>query len=277
MTEPDTVHPSQIDRHIQRVLSDEDTVEIPLVHETLHESRDRWYGQIVVNVYETLADSQNPEPAFLAAAGIELLRGYVRLRSRLLLMLTEKHAHSFTLDPTSALLAGDYLVSAAFSSLDSLPDSRSGDCVGILTTALETITGAFARTHTPAGSAERDRGVFFDDIAGSLGEAAAVLGTTLTGFDETDRQYVEQFGRGLSTARQIEIVLDTAPSEAMVVPPTLDAAQLHRRAEQRREDVDQALTALSETVSVTRLRAFSEVTESKQNQRDSASDDEPFH
>lgn len=59
MTEPDPVHPSQIDRHIQRVLSDEETAELPLVHETLHESRDRWYGQIVVNVYETLSDRQN--------------------------------------------------------------------------------------------------------------------------------------------------------------------------------------------------------------------------
>jgi|GEM_PF-569138 len=274
MTEPDPVRRSQIDRHIQRALSEEAAVELPLARETLHESHDRWYGQLVVTVYGTLSDRQNPELALPAGAAVELLRGYVRLRSRLLLRLTERHAHSFTLDPTAALLAGDYLYTAAFSSLGSLPDSRSGDCFEILTTALETITGAFARTHTPAGSTEHDRAMFFDDIAGALGEAATVLGATLAGFDGTDRRHLEQFGRGLSTARQIGIVLDTAPTEAMVVPPTLDEAQLRKRADRRRDDADQALDALSETVDVTRLRTLSEVTESNRSQRGSATDDE---
>jgi len=265
--DPDPVQPSQIDRHIQQVLSEEDAVELPLVRETLDESRDRWYGQLVVSVYDTLSDSQSPEPALPAGAGIELLRGYVRLRSRLLLMLTERHAHSFTLDPTAALLSGDYLYTAAFSSLDSLPDSQSGDCFELLTTTLETITAAFARTHTPAGSPEHDRAMFFDDVAGTLGEAATGLGATLAGFDGADRGHLEQFGRGLSTARQIGVVLETAPSEAMVVPPTLDEPQLRERAERRRNDATEALDALSETVDVTRLRAFAEATESRGPER----------
>ncbi|TKX73453.1 polyprenyl synthetase [Halorubrum sp. GN11_10-6_MGM] len=274
MSDIEPVHRSQIERHFEQVLSTPDEANLPLVQDVLDDSPDRWYGQVVVTVYDSLSDHQDREAVLPYAAAVELLRGYVRLRNRLLLTLTDKHAHSITLDPTAALLGGDYLYTAAFSSLHSGPDSSSGDCFEILTTALETITEAFARTYTAAGSTGHDQAKFLDDTAGSLGEGAAALGATLAGVDEPVRRHCERLGRGLSTARQINYVLDTDPTEAMVVPPTFDESQFRRYAEQRRDDAAQALNTLSETVDVTPLQAFAEGTVTRHDQQSSATNDD---
>lgn len=263
MTDTDPVHPPKIERHFEQVLSNADKINPPLVRDVLQESPDRWYGQLVVSVYDSLSDRQDREAVLPAAAAIELLRGYVRLRSRLLVTLTDKHAHSITLDPTAALLAGDYLYTAAFSSLRSVPDPSSGDCFKILATVLETITEAFAHTYTPTESIDYDQAMFLDDTAGSLGEGATALGATLADIEKPVGQHYERLGRGLSTARQINYVLDTDPTEAMVVPPTFDASQFRMYAEQRRDDAIQALDTLSGIVDVTRLRAFAETTVTK--------------
>jgi geranylgeranyl pyrophosphate synthase len=274
MTDTEPVHPSQIERHFEQVLSTGDEANLPLVHDVLDDSPDRWYGQLVVTVYDSLSDHQDREDVLSYAAAVELLRGYVRLRNRLLLTLTDKHAHSLTLDPTAALLAGDYLYTAAFSSLRSRPDSSSSDCFEILITILETVTEAFARTYTAAGSTDHDQAKFLDDTAGSLGEGAAALGATLAGADEPVRRYCERLGRGLSTARQINYVLDMDPTEAMVVPPTFDESQFRQYAEQRRDDAAQTLDTLSETVDVTPLQAFAEVTVTRHDQQSSATNDD---
>jgi len=254
MTDADPVCPSRIDHHLESVLSDADEAGLSLVREVLHEPGDRWYGQLVVNTYVSVTDTGDPETVIPAAAGVELLRAYVRLRSRLLVTFADKHTHSFTLDPTSALLAGDYLYSAAFSSLGSVPDTPSSDCFEILTSVLESITQAFARAYTPAGSADCDQAVFLDETAGSLGEGATVLGATLAGLDESNQQYFEQLGQGLSTARQIDCILDGIQSEALIVLPELDESQLQAHTERRRDDANQAFDVLSETFDVASLR-----------------------
>lgn len=258
MTDPTTVDPSRIDDYVKRELNDAGDPDVPLVRDVLAEPGDRWYGQLVGHAYASLADPENFETVLPAAAGVELLRGYVRLRSRLLVTLADRWAHSFTLEKTPALLGGDYLYTAAFSSLQSVPDAHASDCMEILTTVLESITEAFAVTYTPTGSPATDHTTFFDETAGSLGSRAAALGTTLAGLDDRHRRHFERFGRGLSTARQIELVLEADPSDAMVVPPSLDESRLRRHAERRRDDVDQALSALAETADETRLRAFAE-------------------
>jgi len=260
MTDTDPLPESRIERHIDQMLDDADEARFPLVRDVLYESPDRWYGQLVVAVYDSLAERQNHEAVLPAAAAIEFLRGYVRLRNQLLVALTEKHAHSFTRDTTPALLAGDYLYTAAFSLLGSVPDSPSGDRFEILTTTLETITDRFARTYIPAESASCDQVGFFDDTVGSLGRGAAVLGSTLAGFDESARRHYERLGHGLSTARQIGHVLDGESNCAMVVPPTFDESKFRMYEKQRRNDAEQALNTLSETGDVTRLRAFAETT-----------------
>jgi hypothetical protein len=129
-----------------------------------------------------------------------------------------------------------------------------------MTTVLETITEAFARTYTSAGSTAYDQSRFIDETAGSLGGGAAVLGATIAGLDEPDRRHVERLGRGLSTAREINHVLDTGPDAAIVVLPTLDEPELRMYAERRRDDAEQAFDALSETADLSRLRAFAEAT-----------------
>jgi hypothetical protein len=47
MTDTDTVHPSQIERHFQQVLSTADEANLPLVQDVLHESptggTDSWW------------------------------------------------------------------------------------------------------------------------------------------------------------------------------------------------------------------------------------------
>lgn len=258
MTDPAPLQSSQIDRQLENMLGDADEIRLPLVGEVLREPRDRWYGQLAVTAYASLSEGPDLETVLPAAAGVELLRGYVRLRSRLLVTLTGKWAHSLTLEPTPALLAGDYLYSAAFASLRSAPDAPSSDCFELLTTVLETITEAFARAYAPAGSADYDPTTFFDETAGSLGKGAAVLGATLAGVDDSNRQHFARLGRGLSTARQVDRVLEADPKDAMVVPPALDESHLRTHVQRRQDDVDQALDALSETVDVTGLRTFAE-------------------
>ncbi|WP_201292957.1 polyprenyl synthetase [Halobacterium bonnevillei] len=272
MTESAPGRPAQIDRHIERVLSDTDEVGLPLVRDVLPESSDRWYGLLVVAVYESLADSRDTEIVLPAAAAIELLRGYVRLRSRLLVRLADNHAHSLTTDRTSSLLAGDYLYTAAFSALPTLSDTPSGDCFAVLTSVLETITDAFARTYAAAESTDHDQAMLVDDTAGSLGEGAALLGAVLAGIEGPNRRDVARFGRGLSTARQSARILDADPSEAIVVPPRFDETQLRALADRRRDDANRALDALPETVDVARLRAFVASDEPTRDPTDQATD-----
>jgi len=270
MSKSDRIGSAEIERQIETVLGD--TVDLPLVRNVLQESRDRWYGQLVVSVYDSLSEHDDYEDVLPAAAAIELLRESVRLRSRLLVTLTDKHAHSVTLEPTAALLAGDQLYSAAFSALGSVPDSHSGDCFEILTEVFETITGTFARAYTPAESVEHDKAAFLDETAGSLGEGAANLGRALAGHDVPNDQHFGRLGRELGVVRQIRLILDVDPSEAPVVPPTLDQANLRAMAEQRQDHADRALATLSETVDVTRLRAFAEATPAVQDEVDTATD-----
>jgi hypothetical protein len=274
MSASDRLGPSAIERQIGAVLGDTDRVGLPLVRTVLRESRDRWYGQLTVSVFDSLSERTDREDVLPAAAAIELLRESVRLRSRLLVTLTDKHAHSLTLEPTAALLAGDYLYTAAFSSLRSVPDARSGDCLEILTGVLETVTETFARTYAPATSVEHEKAAFLDETAGRLGEGAAVLGGTLAGLDEPNLRHLERLGRELSVVRQIRLILDVDPSEAMVVPPTLDHGHLGALADRRRDYAMQALDTLSETVDVTRLRAFAEATTTIQDAAGSVTDDD---
>jgi len=274
MTDSDCIGSPEIEEQIKRVLRDTDKVDLPLVSNVLQESRDRWYGQLAVSAYDSLSEHEDDEDILPVAAAIELLRESVRLRSRLFVTLTNEHPHSLTLEPTAALLAGDYLYTAAFSSLRSVPDARSGDCFEILTAVHETITGRFARTYTPAKSGESDKAVFLDETVGSLGEGAAVLGGTLAGLDQPNHRHVERLGGELSVARQSRLILEADPGEATVVPPTIDQAQLRALAKRRQEHANRALDALSATVDVTRLRELAEATTGVQDGAGSVTGDD---
>ncbi|SDD63875.1 hypothetical protein SAMN05192552_103614 [Natrinema hispanicum] len=273
MTDPVPLSSSQIDRQLESVLSDTEEAGLPLVREVLQEPRDRWYGQLVGHAYASLTDTQDPEIVLPAATGVELLRGYVRLRNRLFVTLSGKGIHSLTLEPAPALLAGDYLYTAAFTSLRSIPDVPSSDCFEVLTTVLGTITEAFTRVYTSAESASYDPATFLDETAGSLGKGAAVLGATLAGVDDLHRRHFARFGSGLSTVRQVDRVLEVNPKEAMVVLPMVDESQLRIHAQRRQDDADRALDALSKTTDVTGLTSF---TESKENRANPGGYNETF-
>ena len=276
MSESDRLGASAIERRITVALGDVDDVGLPLVRNVLDEPRERWYGQLMVRVYDSLSEHEAPEEILPAAAAVELLRESIRLRSQSLVTLTDRHPHSLTLEPAAALLAGDRLYTAAFSALRSVPDAHSGDSFEILTAVLETVTGAFARAYTPANAAEYDRAAFLDETAGSLGEGAAILGETLAGLDEPNHREFERLGRELSVLRQISLILDTDPSEATVVPPTIDKGDLRALAERRQDHVTRVLDTLSETVDVTRLRAFAEATATIPEEADSGTNDDTY-
>ena len=273
MTDTEPVHPSRIERQFEEVI-DNDKHNLPLVQDVLDESHDRWYGQLVVIVYDSLSDHQDVEEVLPYAAAIELLQGYVRLRNRLLITLSDKHAHSFTEDTRAALLASDYLYTAAFSSLRLGPDSSSSECFKILIAVLETITETFARTYTATRSTDYSQAKFLDEVAGSLGEGAAALGARAAGVDESVRRHCKRLGRGLSTVQQINYVLNMHPTEAMVVPPTLDDLQFRKYTQQRRNDATQALNTLSKTVDVTHLQAFADVSVTRHHQQSSVANDD---
>ncbi|WP_152422593.1 polyprenyl synthetase [Natrinema pellirubrum] len=177
------------------------------------------------------------------------------------------------MDPTAALLTGYYLYTASFSSLGSISGPQSDGCFGVLTTVIETITEAFARTYTSAGSTDCEEAVFLDETAGSLGAGAAALGATLADFDDAVRPHCERLGRNLGTARQFRAIIERDSNKAMVASPTFDESQFRLHAERRRDDVDKALDTLSKTVDVTNLRAFAEATTLRLEQQTSDTND----
>ena len=65
MTEPEPIKSSRIDDHIEQALCDADEGDIALVREALYDPRDRWYGQLVASVYDSLSDQQDLDSARL--------------------------------------------------------------------------------------------------------------------------------------------------------------------------------------------------------------------
>jgi len=250
---------SWIDARLEPVLATADEHGLSVVRETVEEPGDRWYGRLLAASFETTATTattQEPEAVESAAAAVELFRGYCRLRSRLLVQVADRWPHSITLEPTAALLGGDYLYTAAYSMLGSVTHPALGDCFDVLTATATGIAESFADTYAGPEGSEWDQPAFFDETAGTVGEGAAVLGATLAGADDAQRDRLATVGRGLSTARQIHHVLDAGPVAAMVVPPTIDERHLREHAERCRTDALRALDALSASGDATTLRAF---------------------
>ncbi len=246
---------SKIDARLEHVLDDADDADVPLVREAIETPDDRWYGQLVVSAYASLADTRDPDAVFPAATAIELLRGYAHLRSRLLVQLAGERARSPTLDPSSALLAGDYLYTSAYSSLSASPRATR-ECFEVLTTVLETIAETFASTYAPSAPSKPSQTAFFDETAGAIGEGAAVLGAILAGVGGVRRDCVASVGRGFSTARAVHRVLDSECETAAVAPLALDESRLRAYANRRRDEADRTLEDLSTTADVSDLRTL---------------------
>jgi geranylgeranyl pyrophosphate synthase len=260
MTESNIVSKSKIDTQLERVLTHTKGDGLDLAREVIDEPDDRWYGKLVINSYVSLTGTPGGggDNVLSAAAAIELLRGYVRLRSQLLIQHTDERVHSLTLDHSSALLAGDYLHTAAFTALSSNLHPTLENCIEILADVSETITETFALSYASAASSEPDPRLILDGTAGSIGKSAALLGATMANIESTHRKDVASVGRGFSTTRQIRRLFDAEPPKAMIVPLALDEVPLQEHAERRRSEAEQALKALSGAADVATLRTLAE-------------------
>lgn len=239
MTDPLPLDRTDIDAELERVLDGTENQGLRVAREAIEAPEDRWYGQLVGATYAAVSDSASDDSLLSCAAAIELLRGYTRIRSRLLIQLTDDHPHSLTTDPGRALLAGDYLSTSAFTALTASPYPALEDGVEILATAFESITDAFFGTYPTATSANQEQVPVLDQTMGSLGAAATRLGASVAGDTQASRSKLATAGRAVATSHGIHRLLESDPGEAVVVLPEIDEAELRAYAEtQRREAVD---------------------------------------
>ncbi|RDI72499.1 hypothetical protein [Halopelagius longus] len=245
MDDSPTVRRSEIDARLEAVLSAADEQGLPAVRETMEGPTDRWYGRLVAWSYDSLVGDPDPETAYPAAAATELLYGYCRLRSELLVQLTDAKAHSLTRDETATLLAGDYLRTSAHSLLRSVAHPDIADCADAFADVLDSVTDAFVAAYGRPAPSDPDLPPFFEKTVGSVGAGAAAVGATLAGADDARRDAFARVGRGFSTARRIERVLDSDPGTFEVVPPAVDEAELREYANRRRNEAREALEELS--------------------------------
>lgn len=243
-----------IDRRLETVFETENDARVPAAREAVAEDEDRWYGRLLVRSYGSVADSMDSEATLSAAAAMELLRGYCRLRSELLVQITDDVAHSLTRDPTSALLAGDFLYSAAFTTLAEIDHSSRKACFEVLTDVSERVVEAFSRNYVRSTSTTASRRQLIDGTAGALGEGAAVIGVTLAGGGEPLRENFAALGRGLGAGRQIRQTLDAEGGSVRVAFLERDQHQFRQHAERRLAAATEALRSLSAAADADRLR-----------------------
>ncbi|GAA0654476.1 polyprenyl synthetase [Salarchaeum japonicum] len=239
-----------IERELDRTLPTDDAL-LAGLREPL--DTDHWYGELSLHVHDALADARH-DGAPAAAAGVECLRAYARLRGRVLVQLNDDVAHSFTADPTRALLASDHLYAAAYAAL-----GRSGgpaELFGAVTRVSQRIAAAFSARYTEDSRDVPDPGSLVDDTTGALGEAAATVGAILADATPAQRDAASALGRGLGALESIRRTDDTAPGDRHVVLPDVDESRLDAYAETRRGDVRRALTDLAADADVSALRAL---------------------
>ncbi|MBP1986320.1 hypothetical protein [Halolamina salifodinae] len=237
-----------LDHRVEAAL---DTVEedgLALARTVVRESPDRWYGQLLALVHDAVAAVPAPERVLPAATAMELLEGYARLRSELLVQLNETVAHSFTRAPREALLAGDYLNAAAYATLSDLSHPDLDDAVETIASVSESVTGAFG-----VGDERPDARDVLADTAGALGAGAARLGTTLAGVDGQRRARLVRAGRGASIARRVESPGQDGGTPT-VLPTPSDERRLRRYATRERAAAERALTRLGPDADAAALR-----------------------
>ncbi len=227
MTTHTVIPAAEIDAQLERALDRSDGP-LTAAREAVMETGDRWYGQLVAGARDAAADTASA-PVVPAAGAAELVRGYARLRTASL------GTHSADPDPSAALLAGDYLYTAAYSSLSAVPNPALDGCFGALTDGLTSVTVTFARAH------ESDDGAAaFDRVAGVVGETAARLGASLGDADDTQRERLAAFGRAAAAERAVRRVL-RRDSSAIA---NADEPALRERQAEKREEAERTLETL---------------------------------
>lgn len=247
---------AQIEARLRENLGVADSGCLSVAVETVHEPTDRLYGQLVAGTYTALAGTSDLDSVLSAAAAVELLRGYLSVRSRML----APHDKTFRFGEVEfdrALLASDYLYTTAFSVLTSSTDSGAEPQIEVLADSVETMVQGLARTYTPAGGGPVDPGAFIDDTVGSIGSGAVLLGATLANGPDFDRSLFDRFGRSVTASRYIDEILHSGSGE-VVLPPVVNVVDLYLHAEERRHDAMAALDGLAKGNDVSALRSFLE-------------------
>lgn len=266
---------AELDDRLESALDAAEGGELSLARSSVLECPDRWYGQLVALSYAAANDATTesaaaprddattegaaapaeeavPETVLAASTAVELLRGYCRLRSELLVQLEDGTPHAPVRDPTAALLAGDYLNSTAYAAVGAVDHPRSRDAFEALVTATETVLGAFESRYVESAG---DHCSFLDETAGSLGESAAVVGATLAGVDGPRRERFAALGRGAGTTRQVGRILSPGETPA-IAPREPDERRLREHATRRLAEAERALDDLATSADVEPLRAF---------------------
>ncbi|WP_313693267.1 hypothetical protein [Halorarum halobium] len=236
-----------IDARIDAALESATANSLALARTTMEEAG--WFGPLLACSYDSVADGSaadgaDAEGALLAAAAIELLAGYCRLRGELLVQLDDGVAHSLNRDPPSALLAADFLYTSAYSTLASIDHARIGACFDAFTDASLSIVGAFDAGGAGAEPSRTDRRPSIEGTAGALGETAATVGAALAGVERDRRDRFATLGRGFSTARRVRLALDSDVWPAHVGRPDLDDRRFVRSADRSRAEAERALSRL---------------------------------
>lgn len=252
------VERAAIEAELERALGDVASEQLGVARKAVEGIEDRWYGQLAAASYAAAATESDAETALPAATAIELLRARSHLRSRVLVQIRGERAHALTFEPTEALLAGDYLATAAYASLDSGPRPAPKAGCDVLADVLEAVTETFTGAYVRPGDPKPGEPSFFDGTGGNVGRGAAVLGATFAGVDDDRREQFATVGRGLGTANLITRVLDRDPEQGMVAPPAFDESRLRDHVEQRRAEARRALADLPPTVDVEPIRRLGE-------------------
>lgn len=252
-----------IDRYLETTLED---LTIDVDHEQVVgasavktiESVDQWYGQLLACSYESIVETPTPEAYLPATASIELLHRYYRLRLALLVRIADETAHVSNQDVTSSLLVGDYLYTAAYSTLSELQTTSLGVCFRALATTLQTIIETFTDYAGQSTWTASEYSSFIEGTVGVLGEGAAAIGATLAGADADDRARIASVGRRLATGRQLRRVLDPDVDTVFPVPSGVPERRLRDRTHQHLEGAVRTIRELAPLVDETVFEAFIE-------------------
>jgi len=244
----------KIDRRLETALERADEHALALAASTVDACPDRWYGQLVALSHAAIADKPASDAILSASTAVELLRGYCRLRTELFIQLADNRAHSLSGDPANALLAGDYLNSAAYTALAEAGNHHLEDALQALIAVSESLVDAFDARYVRSV----DDHSFLDDTVGSIGEGAAVIGTTIAGGDTAQREDFATLGRGFSTAYQVRRILnsDSDGAAPTIAPPRFDEAALRQHGARRFTEATRALGRLTGSADVEPLRNF---------------------
>lgn len=246
-----------IDRRVDSVVASAADAGIPLARSAVEVAPDRWYGRLLVACADAGPASVDADASVPAAAAIELLRGYYRLRSELLgaVGADDDDRSPAREDPTEPLLAGDVLFSLAYSTLAEVDHSATDACFATLVRTSRAIVESFAAIDGERPASPAARRDLLDGTAGALGRGAAVLGATLAGVEGDRREAFATLGRGLGVARVERRALD---GEGQLLHPALDASDdaLRRHVARRLAEADRARREVAGSVDARPIRPF---------------------